>query len=70
MPYNPKEYLPHIYGKFREKNAAVPVRQLVDSPKLNEMPFVQIPQNIINDGIKFMPNLKDFGFSDEEINKK
>jgi hypothetical protein len=40
MPYNPKEYLPHIYGKFREKNAAVPVRQLVDSPKLNEMPFV------------------------------
>ena len=46
------------------------MRQLIDSPKLNEMPFVQIPQNIINDGIKFMPNLKDFGFSDEEINKK
>jgi hypothetical protein len=40
MPYNPKEYLPHIYGKFWEKNAAVPVRQLVESPKLYEMPFL------------------------------
>jgi len=23
IPYNPKDYLPHIYGKFREKNAGV-----------------------------------------------
>jgi hypothetical protein len=26
LPYNPREYLPHIYGKFREKQANVRVR--------------------------------------------
>jgi deoxyribodipyrimidine photo-lyase len=32
LDYDPKEYLPHIYGKFRERNAAVKVRALVPTP--------------------------------------
>jgi len=32
LPYQPKEYLPHIYGKFREKTASVRVRPLLETP--------------------------------------
>jgi deoxyribodipyrimidine photo-lyase len=39
LSYDPHEYLPHIYGKFREKNAGVAVRKLVDTPKKGDMPY-------------------------------
>ena len=40
MDYNPNEYLPHIYGKFRERNLAVKVRPLVPAPQQGELPFL------------------------------
>lgn len=48
LPYNPNEYLPHIYGKFREKNAAVPVRPVLPTPQKNDMPFPSIDDKLIS----------------------
>ena len=62
LSYDPKEYLPHVYGKFREKNISVPVRKLVDTPTcLNEFPSAKDLPGI---DLNFMPSLADFGFKD------
>ena len=66
LPFKPAE-LPHIYGKFREKSEGVKVRKLVPTPKKNELPFPSKPSKIIQGASKFMPTLKDFGFTKEEI---
>lgn len=68
LPYNPREYLPHIYGRFREKNAGVKVRPLLEAPKKGELPFVSKPDKLITDACAYMPTLKDFGF-DEKFKK-
>ena len=39
LPYNPKEYLPHIYGKFREKSAGVKVREMLKTPLKGDLPY-------------------------------
>jgi hypothetical protein len=39
LDYDPNEYLPHIYGKFRERNLNVKVRPLLPTPTKNQMPF-------------------------------
>lgn len=41
LDFDPKEYLPHIYGKFREKNQSVRVRDLLPTPLKNQMPFMK-----------------------------
>jgi hypothetical protein len=35
LDYDPNEYLPHIYGKFRERNLNVKVRPLLPTPTKN-----------------------------------
>ena len=68
LSYNPKEYLPHIYGKFREKNATVPVRPLLPNP--TSLPWVEKSSKIIDDSIKYTPTLEEFGFTKEQVAKK
>ena len=41
LDYDPKEYLPHIYGKFREKNQNVRVRNLLPTSGKKDMPFMK-----------------------------
>jgi len=65
LPYDPREYLPHIYGKFREKQANVRVRQLLPSPGAGDLPFVT-KGNLsaeISNGTTYLPELQEFGFS-------
>jgi hypothetical protein len=47
MDYDPDEYIPHIYGKFREKNALVKVRQLLPTPKKGDLPFPKESNGIL-----------------------
>jgi len=47
MDYDPEEYIPHIYGKFRERNALVKVRPLLPTPKKGDLPFVKESNEII-----------------------
>lgn len=65
LPYNPKEYLPHIYGKFREKNAGIKVRPLLEAPKKGELPFVAKPGKEITDACSYLPSLKELGYGDK-----
>ena len=57
MDYDPDEYIPHIYGKFRERNALVKVRQLLPILKKGDLPFVKESNEIIKQASNFMPNL-------------
>ena len=41
MPYDPVEYFPHIYGNFRKKGENVKVRELFESPKNGDLPFIR-----------------------------
>lgn len=67
LPFKPKEYLPHIYGKFREKSEGTRVREVLDTPKKGEIPFASKPGSIITKAIKFTPDLvKDLGYTKEE----
>ena len=59
LSYDPVDYLPHIYGKFREKNAGVPVRPLLKTPEKDDLPFAKG----FKEGIDYLPKLSDFGFS-------
>ena len=56
--YNPKEYLPHIYGKFREKHVSVKVRKIIQTESLDFPKDEPIP------GLDFLPKMADFGFED------
>ena len=47
MDYDPEEYIPHIYGKFRERNALVKVRPLLPTPNKGDLPFVKESNEII-----------------------
>ena len=67
LDYNPLEYLPHIYGKFRERNAYVKVRPVVAPPAKKELPFPPKDGAIIEKHADYMPTLKDFGFSDAQV---
>jgi deoxyribodipyrimidine photo-lyase len=69
LPYNPKEYLPHIYGKFREKQAGVKVRPLVDAPKKGELVLPKVTCKVISEATVFLPSLENFGFSKSEASK-
>lgn len=57
LGYDPTEYLPHVYGKFREKNAGVKVRHPLPSPTKGQMPFCSTMSKDIEAGIKFTPTL-------------
>jgi len=57
LPYDPIEYLPHIYGKFREKSAGVQVRPLLPTPEKNSMPFPSLTDSILKTGVKYIPTL-------------
>lgn len=67
LPYDPKEgWMPHVYGKYREKNAGVKVRDMVDTPQNGELPFVgKTADKVIKSATSFVPTLKDFGFEEE-----
>ena len=41
LDYDPKEYLPHVYGKFREKSTNVRVRDLLPTPQKKQLPFMK-----------------------------
>jgi uncharacterized protein (UPF0128 family) len=47
MDYNPDDYIPHIYGKFRERNSLVKVRQLLPTLKKGDIPFAKEINEII-----------------------
>ena len=70
MSYNPKEYLPHIYGKFREKNAGVNVRPLLPTPIKKDLPYPLKPGKVISEAESYMPTLSDFGFVEKAEHDK
>ena len=45
LPFNPVEYLPHNFGKFREKNIQVKVRDILPTPSKYELPFLKTNKN-------------------------
>ena len=61
LDFNPNDYLPHIYGKFRERNVLVKVRPLLPTPKKGDLPF---PASFPKDKLGKIPTLKEFGFND------
>ena len=65
LDYNPSDWMPHVYGKFREKSQKVRVRDLLPTPQKKELPFMK-QKNQWNK----VPTLKDLGFEEEEIQKK
>lgn len=70
LDYNPKEYLPHIYGKFREKGAHVKVRPLMPTPAEGDLPFPPKMNKTEEKALKYIPDLSNFGFSKQEIAAK
>lgn len=42
LPYDPVEYFPHIYGNFRKKGENIKVRELLESPKTGDLPFIKL----------------------------
>lgn len=69
MPYNPKEYFPHVYGNFRKSQSAVAVRPLLPSPETGELPFPEILTSKEEKAVAYTPSLAEFGFSSEEIGR-
>jgi len=69
LPYDPKSQLPHIYGKFREKSAGTPVQSLIPPMEEGDLPLPKNWSDEVNFETcsKFMPSLKDFGFTSDEI---
>jgi len=64
LSYDPHEYLPHIYGKFREKSQDVKVRPLLETPAKGDLIGPKEKSKDISEGEKFMPELSDFGFKE------
>jgi len=60
LPYNPNEFLPHVYGELKRENAGTKVRELVATPKKGDLVF---PENdALKNSRNYMPTLKDLGF--------
>ena len=70
LDYNPKEYLPHIYGKFREKSAGVKVRDLVKSPAKGDLPYPSKSDNIMKEAETYLPSLKEMGHETPKLDKR
>ena len=70
LDYDPKEYLPHVYGKFRERSAHVKVRQLLRTPGKGDLPGVASMTKIEAACSKYLPQLSEFGYGKKEIEKK
>ena len=70
MSYNPKEYLPHNYSKFRENNAGVIVRPLLPTPDINDLPYSLKAEIVISEAESYMPSLSDFGFIEKAEHDK
>ena len=66
LPFHPVD-LPHIYGKFRERTQEVKVRDLLPEPKKGDLPFIKSASKQLMQAASFLPDLRDFGFSQEEI---
>lgn len=45
LPYNPKEHIPHVYGRFRDKNSEVKVRPMVPEPQKGDLPPMKAVTN-------------------------
>lgn len=69
LDYDPNEYLPHIYGRFRDRNALVKVRPELPSPAKGELPYTSSPNAVAKNAKDYLPTLSDFGFSKAEIEK-
>lgn len=39
LPFKPKEYLQHIYGRFRKITAPVRIRPVLGTPEVGDLPF-------------------------------
>ncbi len=59
LPYNPREHLPHVYGRFRTKGAGVKVRSLLDAPRKGELPFPEEESKLIDAAGTWTPSLID-----------
>lgn len=70
MPYDPVEYMPHIYGNFRKKGDGVKVRELLPTPDKGQLPFIDAAKvsDVLKTSISYMPSIdKDFGFDEAEL---
>ena len=70
MPYDPVEYMPHIYGNFRKKGEGLKVRDLLPTPEKGSLPFIDLSKasNVEKTHLAFMPSIeKDFGFDKAEV---
>ena len=70
MPYDPVEYIPHIYGNFRKKGEGVKVRDLLPTPEKGSLPFIDLAKasDVEKTHLAFMPSIeKDFGFDKAEV---
>ena len=67
--YNPSKKLAENYTGFMKNQNGVQVRALKPTPKSGEMPFVHESgyNSEIAAGIKYLPELQEFGFSDVEV---
>ena len=67
LSYDPHEYLPHIYGKFREKGQGVKVRPLLPSLKKGDLPFPKDGNAEMTKAASYLPTLKEMGFDSEPV---
>jgi deoxyribodipyrimidine photolyase len=63
LGYDPQKTFPTPFTKYNNGNSNVPIRELLPSPKDGDLPF---PEKFEHD-IGYLPDLKTFGFTDEEI---
>lgn len=68
LPFNVKTYFPHIFGNLKKRTEGVTVRPLLPTPTKGQLPFGKISKSV-SKHTKFMPDLSDFGFTKEQINK-
>jgi hypothetical protein len=69
LPFNVKTYFPHIFGNLKKKTEGLKVRPMLPTPTKGQLPAGNSLATFKKDA-KFLPKLSDFGFSEEEINKK
>ena len=75
LPYSLDKF-PHLFGKFKKDIANISIRELLDPPALDEMPFPS-KDNLFAPGIidfiksnlsiDYVPSLHDFLFKDEDF---
>jgi deoxyribodipyrimidine photo-lyase len=75
LPYSLDKF-PHLFGKFKKDIANISVRNLLNEPEKDEMPFPHKDELFLpgmmgfvksNNSIEFVPTLEDFKFTEEEF---